>query len=64
MAKTNGKHWIEKATAKDKGKLREETGTKPGKDISEKRLHAAARSKNDTVRKEAELAETLRKMHK
>ena len=42
-------HWIEHAHL-DKGALRRETHTAAGKDISEKRLHAAAHSKNDTVR--------------
>ena len=56
-------HWIEHAHL-DKGALRRETHTAAGKDISEKRLHAAAHSKNGTVRKQAELAETLKNLHK
>ena len=56
-------HWIEHAHL-DKGALRRETNTPAGKDISEKRLHAAARSKNDTERKQAELAETLKDLNK
>jgi hypothetical protein len=52
-------HWIEDAGLR-KGALRKATGTPPGKNISEKRLHAAARSKNGTIRKEAKLAETLK----
>lgn len=56
-------HWIEHAHL-DKGALRRETHTPAGKDISEKRLHAAAHSKNGTERKQAELAETLKGMRK
>jgi hypothetical protein len=57
----NNSDWVEKATANNKGKLREETCTPAGRDISEKRLHSAARSKNNTIRRETELAETLRR---
>jgi hypothetical protein len=57
----NDSDWVEKATANNKGKLREETHTPAGKDISAKRLHAAAHSKNNTIRREADLAETLRR---
>ena len=59
----NDSDWVEKATAKNKGKLREATHTPAGKDISEKRLHAAAHSKNNTIRREADLAATLRKLN-
>ena len=63
MAKDNDPHWIEHAHLKE-GALRNETHTPAGKDISEKRLHAAAHSKNDTLRHRAELAETLKGLHK
>jgi hypothetical protein len=56
-------HWIEHAHL-DKGALRRETKTPAGKDITEKRLHAAARSKNGTIRKRAKLAETLEGLKK
>jgi hypothetical protein len=59
----NDSDWVENATANNKGKLREATHTPAGKDISQKRLHAAAHSKNNTIRREAELAETLRTFH-
>ena len=59
MAKAKDPHWIEKATAKNKGKLRAETGTKPGQDISSRKLAAAERSKNLTERREANLAAEL-----
>ena len=62
MAK-NDPHWIEHAHL-DKGALRRETHTPAGKDISEKRLHAAAHSRNGTERHRAELAETLKNLHK
>jgi|HubBroStandDraft_5_1064220.scaffolds.fasta_scaffold3342534_1 hypothetical protein len=52
-------HWIEHAHLQG-GALRKETGTPADKDISEKRLHAAAHSKNNTTRTHAELAETLK----
>jgi hypothetical protein len=55
-------HWIEHAHL-DKGALHRETHTPAGKDISEKRLHAAAHS-NGTERHRAELAETLENLHK
>ena len=64
MASGDDDHWIEKATAKNKGKLRKETHAANGKDISAKRLHAAAHSKNATIRKEANLAATLKNLHK
>lgn len=63
MAKGKDSHWIEDAHLKQ-GALREKTHTADGKDISAKRLHSAAHSKNDTTRKQAELAETLKKLSK
>jgi hypothetical protein len=63
MSKGNDPHWIEHAHL-DKGALRRETKTAEGKDISAKRLHAAAHSKNGTIRKQAELAETLKGLRK
>ena len=63
MAKDKDPHWIEHAHL-HKGALHEATHTPAGKDISAKREHAAAHSKNSTVRKEAELAETLKHLHK
>jgi hypothetical protein len=63
MAKGNDPHWIEHAHLKE-GALRKETHTPAGKDINEKRLHAAAHSKNDTLRQRAQLAETLKGLRK
>ena len=60
----NDPHWIEDAHL-DKGALRRETHTPAGKDISDKRLHAAATfQKRHRSRKQAELAETLKSLHK
>jgi hypothetical protein len=56
-------HWIEHSHL-DQGALRRETRTPAGKDISEKRLHAAAHSKNATKRHRAQLAETLKNLYK
>jgi hypothetical protein len=57
------KNWIKNAIKpKNKGKLRKELGVKKGEDIPEKKLLKAAKSKNPTLRKEAILAETLRKL--
>jgi hypothetical protein len=58
------KQWIQKATSKNKGALREKLGAKPGKDIPEKKLQKAAKSKDPKLAKEARLAETLRKLRK
>jgi hypothetical protein len=63
MAKKSDPHWIEHAHLKE-GTLRGELKTPEGRDISEKRLHAAAHSKNDTLRHRAQLAETLKKLQK
>jgi hypothetical protein len=62
MAK-NDPHGIEHAHL-DKGALRRETHTPAGKDILAKREHAAAHSKNSTERYRAQLAETLKDLHK
>lgn len=56
------KKWIQKAiNPKTKGKLRSELHAKPGKKIPKKTLDRATHSKNPTLRREAILAETLRK---
>lgn len=56
--------WIQKATAKNPGKLRKALGVKEGKDIPIKKLDKAAKSKNPTLKKEAVLAKTLKKLKK
>lgn len=55
--------WI-KGAIKHSGKLHRELDVKEGKKISAKKLEKAAKSKNPTIRKEAVLAKTLKKMHK
>jgi hypothetical protein len=44
--------------------MRRETHTPAGRDISAKREHAAAHSKNSTERHRAQLAETLKNLKK
>lgn len=54
--------WMQNAIKlENKGKLRAKLGAKEGKPIPEKKLEKAAHSKNKTLKKEAILAETLRK---
>lgn len=57
-------NWIAKAVGKHKGKLHRELGVPEGKKISSKKLSKAAHSKNPTIRKEANLAKTLKGFHK
>jgi hypothetical protein len=63
MAKAKDDHWIEHMHM-DKGALHRHTHTPAGKDISAKREHAAAHSKNSTIRREAALAATLKSLRK
>lgn len=57
--------WIQKALPpSSKGKLHKALGVPEGKKISEKKLNAAMNGKNPTVRKEAQLAETLKGLRK
>jgi hypothetical protein len=63
MAKAKDDHWMEEAFSKNKGKLHKETGTPAGKKISAKKLKKAENSKNPTVRKEADLAATAKKIN-
>ena len=63
MAEAKDPFWIEKATAKNKGKLRKRLGARPGQDINAKREHAAAHSKDESLRREATLAATLKSFH-
>lgn len=57
------KKWIAKAI-KHPGKLHRELGVPEGKKIPAKKLAKAEKSKNPTIRKEANLAKTLKKMKK
>lgn len=54
--------WIKDAT-KGKGKLHEHLGVPEGEKIPEEKLQEALHSKNPTIRKEANLAMTLKGMH-
>lgn len=55
--------WIQKAI-KHPGKLHKDLGIPKGKKIPAKKLEKATHSKSPTVRKEANLAKTLKKLHK
>jgi hypothetical protein len=57
------KKWIKEAI-KHPGALHKELGVKEGKKIPEKKLEKAEHSKNPTMRKRANLAETLKGMKK
>jgi len=57
------KMWIKEAT-KNKGKLHRELGVKEGEKIPAKKLAKAEKSKNPTIRKEANLARTLKGLKK
>jgi len=56
------KHWIANAT-KNKGKLHAHLGVPEGENIPEDKLESASHSKNITVRREANLAKTLKGIH-
>lgn len=55
--------WIQKMHMK-KGALHKELGVKQGEKIPESKLKKAEHSKNPLERKRANLAETLKKLHK
>jgi hypothetical protein len=55
--------WIQSAIKKP-GALRKTLGVKKGEKIPESKLKKAEHSKNPKTRKRANLAETLKKMHK
>ena len=57
------KNWI-KGAIKHKGALHEKLCVPEGKKIPAKKILKAEKSKNPTLRKEAVLAETLKKMKK
>ncbi len=57
------KKWIQGAI-KHPGKLHRELGVKQGQKIPAKKLAKAEHSKNPTIRKEANLAKTLKGFHK
>ena len=57
------KKWIKEAT-KNKGALHRHLGVPEGEKIPEKKLEKATHSKDETIRKEAQLAKTLKGMRK
>lgn len=57
------KKWIQKAV-QHPGALRKSLHVKEGEKIPASKLKKAEHSKNPTMRKRANLAETLKKMHK
>jgi hypothetical protein len=63
MTDKKPKKWIQGMDLK-KGALRKELGVKAGKDIPEKKLEKAAKSKDPVLKKRAVLAENFRKMRK
>ena len=56
--------WIQKAVSKHPGKLHRELGVPEGKKIPAKKLIKAEHSKNPTIRREANLAKTLKGLRK
>ena len=58
--------WIQKALSKkgSKGKLHRELGVPEGEKIPAKKLEKAEHSKSPTIRKQVNLAKTLKKMKK
>ena len=61
--KPKKKKWIKAAIGSGKGKLHEHLGVPEGEKIPEAKLHEALNSKDPTIRKEANLAMTLKGMH-
>ncbi len=62
---TKTKKWIQKAiNPHQKNKLRAALHVKKGEDIPLSKLKKATKSTNPQLRKEAVLAETLKKMHR
>ena len=57
------KNWIAGAT-KDKGVLHRHLGVPAGEKIPASKLAKATRSSNPTIRKEANLAKTLKSLHR
>lgn len=56
--------WIQNAVSKHPGKLHRELGVPQGEKIPAKKLQKAEHSKNMTIRREANLAETLKGLRK
>lgn len=60
---TEKKMWIAEAT-KNKGALHKKLGVKQGEKIPESKIKKAEHSKSPKLRKEANLADTLKKLRK
>lgn len=61
----NPKKWIQSAIDPEKkGALHRALGVPADKKISEKKLEKAEHSKNQTIRKEADLAKTLKRFNR
>lgn len=58
-----GKNFIQKAI-QHPGALHKDLGVPMGQNIPMDKMHKAMNSTNDTLKKRAQLAMTLRKMHK
>lgn len=56
--------WIKKAVGSGKGKLHKALGVPQGEKIPAKKLAKAEHSKNSRIRKEADLAKTLKSFKK
>ena len=54
------KGWIKAAVSEGKGNLHAHLGVPAGEKIPEEKLNAALKSKDKTIRKEAQLAKTLK----
>ena len=61
--KKSKKNWIQGAVKKP-GALRKKLGVAKGKKISASQLNKAAKSKNPTTRRQANLAKTFKKMNR
>ena len=62
-SKNGQKNWIAGAVGKNKGALHRELGVPQGEKIPEKKLNKAAHSDNPRMRKQANLAKTLKGFH-
>ena len=63
VKKKPDKNWIQGAVKKP-GALRKKLGVAKGKTISASQLNKAAKSKNSTTRRQANLAKTFKKMNR
>ena len=57
------KQWIAEATGKNPGALHRHLGVPAGQKIPERKLEKAEHSRNPRIRKEADLAKTLKSFH-